>query len=146
MLLDYLETVSVTPPEDADQSFRFPVQWVNRPTFQQAVTIGSHRPYAPLPACDLREYPTISISSLHATAGRLVVRGNALPRDCDVPTAHLSQVQIRVAGRWYRADGTRIWQLHLLVKLPAGSYRLFARVIDVSGNTARTSPRTVKLS
>jgi len=122
------------------------MQWVNRPTFQQAVTIGSHRPYAPLPACDLREYPTISISSLHATAGRLVVRGNALPRDCDVPTAHLSQVQIRVAGRWYRADGTRIWQLHLLVKLPAGSYRLFARVIDVSGNTARTSPRTVKLS
>jgi hypothetical protein len=76
---------------------------------------------------------------------RLVLRGRALPRDCDVPTAHLSQVQIRIAGRWYRADGTHIWQLHLPVKLPARRYRLFARVIDVSGNTAHTVARTIKL-
>jgi bifunctional enzyme CysN/CysC len=57
VLLDYLETVSVTPPEDADQSFRFPVQWVNRPSLDFRGYAGSvasgvmyaHQPVVILP-------------------------------------------------------------------------------------------------
>jgi acyl-homoserine lactone acylase PvdQ len=122
------------------------MQWVNRPTFQQAVEISSHQPYGPLPACDLREYPSITIASIRKLGrGGAQLTGTALPRDCDVPTARLSEVKVRIAGRWYRADGTRHWHLHI-AGLAAGTYRVQARVNDVSGNATRTPARTITLS
>lgn len=51
-LLEYLETVDVTPAT-ADKPFRFPVQWVNRPTsdfrgFAGTVASGTIHPGAPI--------------------------------------------------------------------------------------------------
>jgi sulfate adenylyltransferase subunit 1 (EFTu-like GTPase family) len=58
VLLDYLETVSVAPPSDTSRGFRFPVQWVNRPSLDfrgYAGTIASgvvhaHQPVIVLPS------------------------------------------------------------------------------------------------
>jgi len=56
-LLEHLETVSIEPPEDATKGFRFPVQYVNRPTLDfrgYAGTVANgviyaHQPVIALP-------------------------------------------------------------------------------------------------
>ncbi len=130
------------------------MEWVNRPTFQQLDVITSHAAFGPLPACDLREYPTVSISRVSVSGSVLSASGSAVPRDCDVPPAHLASVAIGVtrigAGivgprtLWTTADGTSRWRLRASLRLPAGRYRVIARVTDASGTTA-TSNRTISL-
>jgi acyl-homoserine lactone acylase PvdQ len=140
------------------------MQWVNRPTFQQADEIQGHRPFPPEPACIYAEYPTVSIRSARVTASGVSVSGVAMPRACGVPSARLRTVQIAVArlgggGRcqflgerrrgaglgaqrrcdapsWLAARGKRGWTRRVTAALPAGRYRVQVRVTDVSGNTA----------
>jgi acyl-homoserine lactone acylase PvdQ len=149
-----------------------PMQWVNRPTFQQADEIQGHRPFPAEPACIYAEYPEVRIATAADAHGRLLVAGTARPRDCGVPSARLRVVQVAIASRrshgrcrflrtrpgagdglsaprgcdapiWLRARGTRAWALRLAVSLPRGRYRALARVIDVSANVALARPRAV---
>ncbi len=120
------------------------MSWVNRPTFQQADEIFSHRPFPTLAACELREYPTVTIARAAVTAGKLTISGSALPRDCNTPPAHLVTVQVRVdRGVWRTVKGTAHWTLTLARRLPAGRYRLSARVTDATDNVANAQPRTL---
>jgi acyl-homoserine lactone acylase PvdQ len=149
------------------------MQWVNRPTFQQAVEVQSHRPFPAEPACVYAEYPTSSIRFVRLKGNRILIRGKATPRDCGVPSARLSKVQIAIArlgrhrscqfvpnrrGRgepvhprscranlWLRARGTRSWTLRLRGPLRAGHYLVRARAIDVSANVASAKSRRVSL-
>jgi hypothetical protein len=122
------------------------LSWVNRPTFQQADEIFDHRPYPALPACDLREYPTVAIASAGVSGGHLVIRGTALPRDCNTPPAHLRSVQVEIRGAFFTASGgTAHWSLTLAHRLPAGRYRLSARVTDATDNAANATPRTLEV-
>jgi acyl-homoserine lactone acylase PvdQ len=128
------------------------MEWVNRPTFQQAVDITSHRPYAPLPACNQQELPTVSVG----TVTRGVLQGTAVPRLCGVPNARLTEVTIlvrRIGGglvdrrrTWSaRARGTKRWTLRLPKGLKAGRYSVTAHVTDVSGDVA-SAARTVRVT
>jgi acyl-homoserine lactone acylase PvdQ len=149
------------------------MQWVNRPTFQQADEVQGHRPFPPEPACVYAEYPTASIRSVRLSGSGLSGSGRATPRACGVPSARLKTVRIAVArtrgggrcqfvrdrrGRfglgaaqrctasiWIAARGTRHWSLRLATALPRGRYRVLAEAIDVSGNVAVARPRSVAL-
>jgi hypothetical protein len=145
------------------------MQWVNRPTFQQADEVQGHRPFPPEPACIYAEYPTASIRSARPSAGGLTIFGRATPRACGVPSARLHTVRIAVArlgggrcrfvrerrGRaglgaprrcsateWLTARGLRTWSLRVAATLPPGRYRVLARAIDVSGNIAAARERS----
>ncbi len=133
------------------------MQWVNRPTYQQADEILGHRPFPPEPACIYAEYPTTRVRHV----SRRGASGTATPRDCGVPVARLRRVQVAISRReargrcafltpsgrfgapracasprWLTARGTKHWSLGLRRELPHGSYRILARATDVSGNVA----------
>jgi len=123
------------------------MQWVNRPTFQQADEIQGHRPFPPESACIYAEYPTASIRAVRLTGGHVVVSGRATPRDCGVPSAKLRAVQVAVTARgggdrWLTARGTRTWSISVPAPGP-GRYLVLARAIDVSDNIANARSRRV---
>jgi hypothetical protein len=124
-----------------------PMQWVNRPTYQQADEIRGHRPFPREPACVYVEYPRAVIGTVGA--GR--VRGTATPRDCGVPSARIVRVQVAIGrpgarARWRTARGTLKWTLRLPATLRRGRYRIEARVIDASGNVGAAPPRLLSAS
>jgi acyl-homoserine lactone acylase PvdQ len=143
------------------------MQWVNRPTYQQADEILGHRPFPNEPACVYAEYPTASIVSARRAGSALIVTGRATPRDCGVPSARIGTVQVAVeqplghghcrfvdrsgqlgaprscaAPQWLKARGTKRWTLRHSAP-DAGRYRVLARATDVSGNVATAPPRTL---
>jgi acyl-homoserine lactone acylase PvdQ len=136
------------------------MQWVNRPTYQQADEILGHRPFPPGPSCVYAEYPSARIASATVRGATARIAGTAVPRDCGVPVARLSTVQVALersvgggrcrfltaAGRldaagscsaphWLGAHGTRRWSLQLRMRV-RGRLRVLARATDVSGNIA----------
>jgi acyl-homoserine lactone acylase PvdQ len=149
------------------------MQWVNRPTFQQADEVQGHRPFPAEPACIYAEYPTSRIRLVRLGSRRLLVSGRATPRDCNVPSARLQRVQVAIArlgrhrscqfvrsrhgrGRligprscrkpvWLKASGTGAWSVKFRARLRPGRYRIYARVTDVSGNVASARAHTIRL-
>jgi acyl-homoserine lactone acylase PvdQ len=129
------------------------MSWVNRPTFQQADEIFSHRPFPYIVPCNLREYPTVSISSAGVSNGKLIISGSAIPRDCNTPPAHLAEVQVEIgSGHWLKASGTAHWHLALSTRLKGGydlkpgHYRVRAKVTDATANVAYSTTRTLAVS
>jgi acyl-homoserine lactone acylase PvdQ len=119
------------------------MSWINRPTFQQADEIFSHRPYPKLPACELREYPVVTITAAKVAYGHLTLSGTALARDCNTPPAHLVKAQVEIAGRWLKASGTYHWHLTFPHLIKAGRYKVRAKITDATDNTAVSRTRTL---
>jgi acyl-homoserine lactone acylase PvdQ len=112
------------------------MQWVNRPTFQQALEVTAHAPGAqPAPACALRSYPTLRIGRVRRRADRVTVTGTALPRDCGVPSARLKRVRVTLGRRHAYARVGRGGRFAVTFRHARGG-RVRAQVTDASGNIA----------
>lgn len=144
------------------------MQWVNRPTFQQAVEIQGHRPFPSERACIYDEYPAVAVTAARYARGVLTVRGRARPRSCGAGPAALARVAVAIAQRvgggrcrfltargrltapracsqalWVPAGGARRWSLRERAALGAGRFEALAVVTDRSGTTALARRRTL---
>jgi hypothetical protein len=111
-------------------------------------------------ACAGRSVPTVHPRRVIRRAGRVVVRGRAVPGACGGRIAHVDVALARVAGRRcrfvatggalgaprpcrftrapvLRARGGASWTLRSRRRLPAGRYRAFVRATDAFGNTSK---------